>query len=139
MDDSESGTHCQGTPRPNAALVAAGLDRLAADASALARIKPAVLRTRIGRMMPLLARRCVQLGATLPPAAHPPALSAIVLSPRDSATLRRGLGMFLEDIETVGLLAAHAGDAETNRLLDDLRTAVAGLVRTVDRLVGEGG
>ena len=139
MDDSESGTPGQGTPGPNAALVAAGLGRLVADASALSRIKPAVLRTWIGRIMPLLARRCVQLGATLPPAPHPPALSAIVPSPRDPATLRRGLGMFLEDIETVALLAAHAGDAETSRLLDDLRTAVAGLVRAVDRLAGEGG
>jgi hypothetical protein len=36
MHDSGSGTHGQGTPWPHAALVAAGLDRLVADVSALA-------------------------------------------------------------------------------------------------------
>lgn len=139
MHGSESGTRGQSMAGTNAALVAAGLGRLVADALALARMEPAVLRTRIGRIMPLLAGRCVQLGVTLPPAADPLALSAIVPAPRNPAALRHGLGMFLDDIETVALLAAHAGDTETSRLLDDLRTAVAGFMRAVDRLARERG
>lgn len=139
MDESKRGVRGQSMPGANAALIAAGLGRLVADALALAQIEPAALRARIGRIMPLLAERCVQLGGALPSAAELRALSAIVPSPRDPAGLRRGLGMFLEDIETVALLAAHAGDAETSHLLDDLRMAVAGLVRAVDRLAGDGG
>lgn len=52
-------------PRPpgsEAALVAAGPGRVVADAVVLARIEQALMRTRIGRMPPLPAWRCIQLG-----------------------------------------------------------------------------
>jgi hypothetical protein len=138
MRNSESGTRNRRPPGFDAALVAAGLARLVADARALAGAEPAVLGTRIGRMLPLLARRCAGLGAALPPA-ELPALAAIPSSPRDPAALRCSLSAFLEDIETVALLAAHAEDAATIRLLDDLRAAVARLVRAVDRSARGGG
>jgi hypothetical protein len=133
MDESERGRHGQEPAGGDSAVVASGLVRLVADAVALALIDRSVLSMRIGRTLPLLAGRCRQLGFPLPPIADLPALSAIAPAAPDPAALRRGLALFLDDIETVVLLAAHARDRETSRLLEELHAAALRLARAVDR------
>lgn len=135
-------------PSAYAALVAAGLGRLAADAIVLrslagmasrradaaapgsTRGAPDALRGAIADTLALIARHCIRLGGALPsrPGELLP-MSAIPRPPLDPAAapqaLTRGLCVFLEDIETVALLAEAAGDVATCRLLRDRRAVLA--------------
>lgn len=129
-------------PYAGAALVAAGLGRLVADVLALRSLAeriapragaatPDALRNGIAETLALFARHCIRLGGTLPSgrdeflpmSAIPPAPP---LDPAAAAqALECGLVAFIQDIETVALLAEEAGDAATSRLLRDRHAVFA--------------